>query len=458
MKRRIDRSRSPSPIAVGEQTPMEQSQEAASRTSGGMTVQSTQTQVASLITPVSERTFQIGMPSAQLPSSQSFLDRTRIVPVGEPSTSTGVTHPPTGRKRRLDRTLNSEITARLDAEFSRRFGCAHDSNKPQKTSVSVGTQAGSSRVHLATVADDDPLSKYCKSAVEEAKRSSTTEVPDTKPTEFDNFITGGPFPNLSDCEKSELEFGNLSFKNVVQPAYDIYGEYHIAACPFVPIGTKHLVHLVPADDLESYRRIAQLWVQMQEATLAGDSDGATQTRDQLTAYINDPRGYKMKPLEAIRFQSDSIAKFIEVEVLEKILDTELDYFSKAHADPMRRNMRRKKVGFTLLYLRDKIRPSLNQLTNMCLLPSQDWNEDNNPVVFFQVENKRLTLQGKNPIDTREIAKHMMHLITHLLEQDYVQARISQQYLLEHRDAFNLGDMMAALESASPTATTLPERQ
>ena len=454
MKRRIDRSRSPSPIAVGEQTPMEQSQEAASPTSGGMTVQSTQTQVASLITPVSERTFQIGRPSAQLPSSQSLLDRTRIVPVGEPSTSTGVTHPPTGRKRRLDRALNSEITARVDAEFSRRFGCAHDSNKPQKTTVSVGTQAGSSRVHFATVADDDPLSKYRKSAVDEAKRSSTTEVPDTKPTEFDNFITGGAFPNLSDSEKSELEFGNLSFKNLVQPAYDIYGEFHIAACPFVPIGTKPLVHLVPADDLESYRRIAQLWVQMQEATLAGDSDGATQTRDQLTAYINDPRGYKMKPLEVIRFQSESIAKFIEVEVLEKILGTELDYFSDAHADPMRR----KKVGFTLLHLRDKIRPSLNQLTNMCLLPSHEWNDDNNPVVFFQAENKRLTLQGKNPIDTREIAKHMMHLITHLLEQDYAQAKISQQYLLEHRNAFNLGDMMTALESASPTATTPPERQ
>ena len=434
MKRRIDRSRSPSPIAVGEQTPMEQSQEAASGTSGGMTVQSTQAQVASLITPVSERTFQIVMPSAQLPSSQSLLTRTRIIPVGEPSTSTGVTHPPTSRKRRLDR--------------------AHDSNKPQKTSVSVGTQAGSSRVYFATVADDDPLSKYCKSAVEEAKRSSTTEVPETKPTEFDNFITGGPFPNLSDCEKSELEFGNLSFKNVVQPAYDIYGEYHMAACPFVPIGTKHLVHLVPADDLESYRRIAQLWVQMQEATLAGDSDGATQTRDQLTAYINDPRGYKMEPLDAIRFQSDSIAKFIDLEVLEKILDTELDYFSDAHADPVRR----KRVGFTLLYLRDKLRPSLKQLTNMCLLPSQEWNVDNNPILFFQVENKRLTFQGKNPIDTREIVKHMMHLITHLLEQDYVRAQISQQYLLDHRDAFNLEDMMTALESASPTATTPPERQ
>ena len=454
MKRRIDRSRSPSPIAVGEQTPMEQSQEAASRTSGGMTVQSTQTQVASLMTPVSERTFQIGMPSAHLPSSQSLLTRTRIIPVGEPSTSSGVTHPPTGRKRRLDCTLSSEITARVNAEFSRRFGCAHDNNKSQKTSVSVGTQARSSRVHFATVADDDPLSKYCKSAIEEAKRSSTTEVPDTKPTEFDNFITGGPFPNLSDCEKSELDFGTLSFRNTVQPAHDIYGEYHIAACPFVPIGTKHLVHLVPADDLESYRRIAQLWVQMQEATLAGDSDGATQTRDQLTAYINDPRGYKMEPLDAIRFQSDSIAKFIELEVLEKILDTELDYFSDAHADPVRR----KKVGFTLLYLRDKIRPSLNQLTNMCLLPSQEWNVDNNPILFFQVENKRLTFQGKNPIDTREIVKHMMHLITHLLEQDYVRAQISQQYLLEHRDAFNLGDMMTALESASPTATTPPERQ
>ena len=454
MKRRIDRSRSPSPIAVSEQTPIEQSQEATSHTSGGMTVQATQTLVASLIIPADERTLQIGRPSAQLPSSQSLLDRTRIVPVGQPSTSTGVTHPPTSRKRRLDRNLNSEITARVDAEFSRRFGRTHDSYKFQKTSVSVGTQTGSGRAHFATVVDDDPLSKHCKSAIEEAKRSSTTELPDTRPTEFDNFITGGPFPNLSDSEKSELDFGNLSFKNTVQPAHDIYGEYHIAACPFVPIGTKHLVHLVPADDLESYRRITQLWVQMQEATLAGDNDGATLARDQLTAYINDPRGYKMRPLEAIRFQSDSIAKFIEVEVLEKILDTELDYFSEAHADPVRRQ----KVGFTLLYLRDKIRPSLKRLTNMCLLPSQEWNEANNPILFFQAENKRLTLQGKNPIETREIAKHMMHLITHLLEQDYDQAKISQQYLLEHRDSFNLGDMMTALESASPTATTPPERQ
>lgn len=71
-----------------------------------------------------------------------------------------------------------------------------------------------------------------------------------------------------------------------------------------------------------------------------------------------------------------------------------------------------------------------------------------PRLIFQAGNSKLTIQDENPVKTREAAGHLLQMVSYLPLQDYDQAKISQQSLLQHRRGSlqfgNTGNTVAAL--------------
>ena len=428
MEHRVDRSsRSPSPVAGSEQTPMEQPVSAASGQLGGTTVQPTSSANSSLLTSTRQHPLGSGEPPT-VPMS----DRMPIVPVGEPSTSTQAAQPATARTRKRSSPAESASS--------------------QGMASSAASQAGCSRIQLQRVDDDDPLSKYMKSNIEQAR---LIPAPETEQSAFDRFIIGGPFPNLSENEKAELRLETKAFEIHTKPIINApFGKYRLLACPFVPIGSKHLVHLVHVDDLNAYSKISQLWIQMRQATAEGDRANAIMARDQLTAHINDPRGLKKNALEAYHFQSEVTANFIESGVFEHILDAGLDYFAQAFAvteaetneEAVAHKHQQHRIFFTLLFMQDRLRTFASHLAQMDSPPDMEWNDTNNPIMFFQAHNKRLTIQGKSPHETSVIVGILLQIVSHLLIRDCDRAKTCQPALLQYQNAFNFREMMTVLEN------------
>lgn len=427
MEHKVDRSsRSPSPVAGSEQTPTEQPASAASGQLGGTTVHPTSSATSSLSTSIGQQPIGSGEPS-----TVSLLDRMPIVAVGEPSTSTQVAQPSTTIMRK-------------------RSSPAESANSQGMTS-SAASQAGCSRILLQRVDDDDPLSKYMKSNIEQAR---LIPAPETKQSAFDRFIIGGPFPNLSKNEIAELILETKAFEIHTKAIINApFGKYRLLACPFVPIGSKHLVHLVHAD-FDSYSKISQLSIQMRQATAEGDRANAITARDQLTAYINDPRTLKKNALEAFHFQSEVTANFVESGVFEHILDAGLDYFAQAfavtkektNAEAFAHKYQQHRIIFTLLFMQDRLRTFTSYLAQMDSPPDMEWNDTNNPILFFQAHNKRLTIQGKNPHETSVIVGILLQIVSHLLIRDCDRAKTCQPALMHYQNAFNFREMMTVLEN------------
>ena len=428
MEHRVDRSyRSPSPVAGSEQTPTEQPASAASGQLGGMTVQPTSSATSSLSTSIGQHLL-----GNSEPPTAPVLDRTPIVPVGEPSTSTQVAQPSTTKIRKRSSPAESTTSQRMTS--------------------SAASQAGCSRIQLQRVDDDDPLSKYMRSNIGQAKLIPAHEI---EQSAFDRFIIGGPFPNLSENDIAELRLETKAFEIHTKPIINApFGKYRLLACPFVPIGSKNLVHLVHADDLNAYSKISQLWVQMRQATAEGDRANAIMARDQLTAYINDPRGLKKSALEAFHFQSEVTANFVESGVFEHILDAGLDYFAQAfavtkaktNAETDAHKYQQHRIIFTLLFMQDRLRTFMSHLARMDSPPDMEWNDTNNPILFFQAHNKRLTIQGKNPHETSVIVGILLQIVSHLLIRDCDRAKTCQPALLHYQNAFNFREMMTVLEN------------
>lgn len=433
MEHRINpTSRPPSPVG-GERGSEEQG--TANGKLVGMTVQHASPQVGPLVATKGQQAL-----AAVEPAAVPLLERTSVAPVNGSSTSASeLAQPSTVR--------------RIKREFAQHDEFESASN--QGITRSIAAQAGTSIASVSKVADDDPITEQFKSSI---KRAKLTPPQATQPSEFDGFITGGAFPTLSESEKAEFSQQTRVFLELVHKLRSDFAEYHLAAFPFVPIGTQHLTYLVPAENLGKYHRIARLWLKLRQAVSKGDCREATKARDQLTAYILDPQGLKKSAVEVKQFREAYVSNFADPGVFERILDAKLDYFIEAQDD----EQKRQRVGFTLLYISDNLRPAIYRLADMNRLPDKEWHEGNNPRLIFQAGNSRLTIQDENPAKTREAAGHLLQMVSYLLVQNYDQAKVSQQFLLHHRRGSlqfgNTGNTMAALSSLAPdTAAHEPQK-
>lgn len=435
MEHRINpTSRPPSPVG-GEQGSVEQG--TANGRLVGMTVQHTCSQIRPLVATKSQQAL-----TTVEPAAVPLLERASVAPVNDSSTSASeLAQPSTVR--------------RIKREFAQHDEFESASN--QGITRSIAVQAGTSIARVSKVADDDPITEQFKSSI---KRARLTPPLATQPSEFDGFITGGAFPTLSKTEKAEFSQQTRVFLELVHKLRSDFAEYRLAAFPFVPIGTQHLIHLVTAKNLDKYHRVARLWLRLRQAVSKGDCREATRARDQLAAYVQDPQGLKKSALQVKQFREAYESNFADPGVFERILDVKLDYFIEAQDD----EQKRQRVGFTLLYISDNLRPAINRLADMDRLPNKEWHEGNNPRLIFQAGNSRLTIQDENPAKTREAAGHLLQMVSYLLVQSYDQAKVSQQSLLHYRRGSlqfgktgNTGNTVAALGSlARDTAAQEPQ--
>lgn len=299
------------------------------------------------------------------------------------------------------------------------------------------TQATMQAANKVTVSEA-PEGDLISQLVLENKKARLSATPELPYSEFDAFITGGPFPNLSFFEKMGLPIDNRLLESSQRIMAREYGEYRLAACPYVVAGGGHTAHLVAAKDIPTYLNISGLWLRLRRAVDTGQEVEAMQARDQFKEYLNDPQTLHMSRSESVKFKEEKFEQFIEPEALEQLIGAQLDYFIRTHAD----DQQRPRVGFTLLNLQDSLPAMMNSLVTIapvCLEAGEDAQ------VFHQVGKTRLMIRDKNPGRIQTAICHLSELISRLLAQDYEQAKVSQQALQDYQSVFQMESMLAALE-------------
>lgn len=295
-------------------------------------------------------------------------------------------------------------------------------------------QAAAGKVTISEAPEGDLISQL----VSENKKARLSATPELPYSEFDAFITGGPFPNLSLFEKMGLTIDNRLLESSQKIMAREYGEYRLAACPYVVAGGGHTSHLVAAKDIPTYLNISGLWLRLRRAVDTGQEAEAIQARDQFKEYLNDPQTLQMSGPESVKFKEEKNEQFIEPEALKQLFETQLDYFIRTHDD----DQQRPRVGFTLLNLQDSLPAMMNSLVTIapvCLEAGEDAQ------VFYQVGNTRLMIRDKDPGRIQTAICHLSELISRLLAQDYEQAKVSQQALQDYQSVFKMESMLAALK-------------
>lgn len=298
-----------------------------------------------------------------------------------------------------------------------------DTSSPAISSSTFASQPASGTGQPSTV------SLAGRSSIVPVSESSTR----TCPSQLDRFLDGGPFPELSKKEKDEIRKERLAFSSMVRKNESKFGEYHLAGFPYLPISTKHTTYLVPTDDIKTYLVIAGHYKDLRFAIDFEDKERAIEARDKLMVSLNDPHCLKMSVAEAARFQAESAANFIAPEVVEKILDSKLDYFIEALAD----ENKRPNVIFTLLTLQDKLNDAKKEVDECIEYPSVWDDEDDSLRLSIQVGNSRLIIQNESAQKAKQALCHMQDMISHLLQQDYDQAKNSQQSIKLKQENFHV---------------------
>lgn len=295
-------------------------------------------------------------------------------------------------------------------------------------------QAAANKITISEAPEGDLISQL----VSENKKARLSATPEFLYSEFDVFIAGGPFPNLSFFEKMGLTIDNRLLESTQKIMAREYGEYRLAACPYVVAGGGHTAYLVAAKDVPTYLNISGLWLRLRRAVDTGQVVEAMQARDQFKEYLNDPQTLHMSRPESVKFKEEKSEQFVEPEALEQLFGAQLDYFIRTHAD----DQQRPRVGFTLLNLQDSLPAMVNSLVTIapvCLESGEDAQ------VFHQVGTTRLVIRDKNPGRIQTAICHLSELISRLLAQDYEQAKVSQQALQDYQGVFQMESMLAALE-------------